>query len=320
MGNPDLPRQEEIREAQMATIDGANATVYERELPEFRTFTEGRKWFSANDDKAWTEKLYLIFIPFWFAYNGLVQQMGWLDTNTFWHVTQNFIMMLPYFLVPFLLKRKSPVPFYRQFWFRFQVYMVVLVFWVTYWHTEYFFDVLHMRYNFPNVTWYFDSMLLGPDQATALENEERIPVGMYLNTIAFFTSYHIAAVVVMRRLFNFARNAGATGRALAFIAAVIATSIFFAWAETFFYMTAAANGIVYYENLPDMLAVGSWFYALYFYVQFPNIYRLDEDPKRAPWSLWRCVAEASAAALFVLLLLDLWVMYFGFDFIPLPAA
>ena len=46
-------------------------------------------WFSRNPDKAWAEKFYLGFIPVFFAYNAVVQRMGWLDVGTGWHVVQN---------------------------------------------------------------------------------------------------------------------------------------------------------------------------------------------------------------------------------------
>lgn len=302
----------------MSTGSEVNTKIYTEELAEHRTFSKGRKWFSSNDDKAWAEKMYLIFIPGFFIYNAVIQQMGWLDTTTFWHVFQNVLMFLPYFLVPLFLLRNHAVPFYRQWWFKFQIYICVLTFFETYFHTEYFFEVLHMRYRFDEVNLYFDSMLLGPDQATALAEFKRIPVGMYFNTVAFFTCYHIAAIVVIRRLYNMTGGMSAQMRKVAFVAAVIFTAIFFAWAETYMYMTAAADGIVWYENLPRMLVVGSWFYALYFFVHFPNIYRMDEQETKAPWSIGRCILEASAASILVLLLLDLWVMYFGFDFIPLP--
>ena len=296
-----------------------SATQYVDVPEDNRTFSEGRKWFSANDDKAWAEKFYLFFIPVFFAYNAFIQNMGWLDTGNFWNVAQNLIMWAPYCVIlPLILRRNHSLPFYKQWWFRFQLYIFVLVFWVTFWHTEYFFEALGMRYRFPNVTWYFDSAYLGPDQATALANNERIPPSMYINTLAFFTVYHIAAIVVIRRLFNFARNFGASARKIAFAAAVAATALFFAWAETFFYMTAPAEGNVWYINLPWMLRVGSWFYMIYFLFTFPNVYWLDEAPEKQPWSYYRIVIEPTAMALFILFGLDMWVLL-GMPTVPGPA-
>lgn len=283
--------------------------AYEDLTPETRTFTEGRKWFSPNDDKAWAERFYLFFIPVFFGYNALIQNMGWLDVGNFWHVAQNLLMWVPYCIaLPMFLRRDQPLPYHRQWWFKFQLYLLVLVFWLTFFHTEYFFEALGMRYRFPLVTWYFDSAYLGPDQATALETHQRIPIGMYLNTMAFFTVYHIASVVVIRRLWNLARDHGAAARQLAFVVSVAVTALFFAWAETFFYMTAPAHDNVWYIDLPWMLKIGSWFYMIYFVFTFPNIFWLDERPERQPWSHYRVVIEPTAMAMFILFALDLWVL------------
>ena len=132
------------------------------------TSTPGAHWFSRNPDKAWGEKFFLSFVPVFFAYNALVQQMGWLDVGTFWHVAQNLLMWLPYcVLLPAWLRRDSGVPWRESYWFKFNVYMTVWIFYATYFHTEYFFEVLGLRYHFPGVEVAFDSALVGPDESTA---------------------------------------------------------------------------------------------------------------------------------------------------------
>ena len=158
---------------------------------------------------------------------------------------------------------------------------------------------------------------------------------MYLNTMAFFTVYHSAAIVVIRRLCHLARDLGGAPRRSAasappvpgqgwgrttaaerivFVIASFATAFFFAWAETFFYMTSAGHANVWYIDLHTQLYVGSWFYAIYFVFTFPNIYRLDEARDRAPWSLPRVMFEATAMTMFVLFLMDLWTMFYGAPF------
>jgi cycloeucalenol cycloisomerase len=63
-------------------------------------------WFSKNPDRAWAEKLYLIFIPVFFIYNAVMQQMGWVDAGNFWHITQDLLMWLPYCVIlPLILRR-----------------------------------------------------------------------------------------------------------------------------------------------------------------------------------------------------------------------
>lgn len=260
-------------------------------------------WFSKNPDKAWAEKFFLGFIPVFFAYNALVQGMGWLDVGNFWHVTQNLLMWIPYcLLLPLWLRRTSGVAWHHSYWFKFNVYMAVYVFFATYFHTEYFFEVLGMRYRFPEVTLYLDSNLLGPNEATALMEAKKIPLGMYFNAIAFFVVYHTAAVVCMRRVRTMTHGLGAGARWLSWVVIVAVTALFFAWAETFFYITGAATDNVWYEDLRAMLMVGSLCYALYFVVSFPNIYRMDEDGNT--WTVSRSIIEAGFVSMLSLLLLD----------------
>jgi cycloeucalenol cycloisomerase len=100
-------------------------------------------------------------------------------------------------------------------------------------------------------------------------------------------------------------------RRLAWVVIVGATALFFAWAETRLYITQAATGNVWYVDLPAMLRWGSIFYALYFVVSFPNVYRLDEDESGPRWTLARTVVEASFVGITSLLLLDLWARLLG---------
>jgi cycloeucalenol cycloisomerase len=269
-------------------------------------------WFSRNPDKAWGEKFFLSFIPVFLAYNAVIQKMGWLDVGNFWHVTQNLLMWVPYcVLLPAWLRRNSGVRWSDSYWFKFNLYMFVYVFFATYFHTEYFFSVLGIRYRFPHVTWYLDSALLGPDEKTAMQNFEKVPLGMYFNAIAFFIVYHAASVVCMRRIRTLTLNASAAIRYPLWILTVAATAYFFAWAETFLYVNSAAKDNVWYIDMPRMLSLGSACYALYFVVSFPNVFRLDEDGREPRWSLSRCAIEASAVSMLVLLLLDLFARIVG---------
>ena len=270
------------------------------------------KWLSTNPDKAFAEKLYLVFLPIFFAYNALIQSMGWLDVGDFGHVVQNFCMWVPYcLLLPAWLRRDSGIPWHRSYWFKFNLYMAVWIFYATYFHTEYFFELLGMRYRFPEVSLYFDSVLIGPEEETAAATWQKVPVGMYLNSVAFFIVYHTAAVVCMRRVRNLTTGFAAAPRRVAWFAIVGATALFFAWAETFFYITEDAAANVWYIDVPAMLRYGSFFYALYFVVSFPNVYRLDEDPTQPAWSLSRCVIEASFVAITSLTLMELWAHAIG---------
>lgn len=276
-------------------------------------------WFSKNPDKAWAEKFFLIFIPVFFGYNAMIQKTGWLDTDTFWHITQNLLMWFPYcVLLPLYLRRNSGVPVLQSYWFKYNLYIGIYIFFATYFHTEYFFSVLGLRYRFEHVHLYLDSALLGPPEATAAQTYQKVPVGMYLNSIAFFIVYHTASVVLMRRVRTMTLGASAAVRAVLWVLIVAATAYFFAWAETFFYIRSGAMANVWYVDLPRMLRIGSLCYALYFIVSFPNVYRLDEDEHGERWSLSRTALEACAVSMITLLLLDLFTWIYGP--IVLPAA
>jgi cycloeucalenol cycloisomerase len=270
------------------------------------------RWFSANPDKAWAEKFFLTYVPIFFLYNGVVQGMGWLDTNNFWHITQNLCMWIPYcVLLPAWLRRDSGIPWQESYWFKFNLYMFVFVFLVTYFHTEYFFELLGLRYRFDDVTLYFDAALVGPDEATAAETWQKVPPGMYLNAVAFFMVYHPLAIICMRRVRSMTLGLGATGRRISWIGIVAVTALLFAWAETRLYITQAASGNVWYVDLDAMLLWGSVFYSMYFLVSFPNVYRMDEEISDPRWSVSRTILEAFAAGAISLLLLDLWGNFVG---------
>ncbi len=265
------------------------------------------RWLSDNPDKAWAEKFFLTYVPVWFVFNIVVQAMGWLDTGNFWNVTQNLLMWFPYcVLLPLWLRRHSGVPWHQSFWFKYNVFIFVWVFFATYFHTEYFFEVLGIRYRFPDVTLYLDSALVGPDESTALATFQKVPPSMYLNATAFFVVYHVTAVIVMRAIRSLTLGWPTLPRQLAWIAIVGTASAFWGWGETAFYFQLAPNDManVWYEDLPRMLAYGSWYYALYFVVSFPMVYRLDEGRHDEPWSLSRVLIEASAAGMLTLFLID----------------
>ena len=58
-----------------------------------------------------------------------------------------------------------------------------------------------------------------------------------------------------------------------------------------------------YRDLPRMLRWGSLFYACYFIVSFPMVYRLDENPGE-DWPVGKVAVEALAAGMLLLFLLD----------------
>ena len=92
--------------------------------------------------------------------------------------------------------------------------------------------------------------------------------------------------------------------------AVLAAAYGFAWAETFAMTGGAIAEQFTYRDLPRMLQWGSLFYATYFVVSFPMIYRLDEGLSE-DWPLRRVAVEALAAGMLLLLLLDALTHFVG---------
>ena len=68
---------------------------------------------------------------------------------------------------------------------------------------------------------------------------------------------------------------------------------------------------VWYEDRAAMLRYGSIFYAMYFIVSFPNVYRLDENADQPRWPLSRVVIEACFVGVVSMTLLDLWANFIG---------
>ncbi|MHA7836642.1 MAG: hypothetical protein ACX98W_04200, partial [bacterium] len=139
----------------------------------------------------------------------------------------------------------------------------------------------------------------------------KVPIGMYFNSVAFFIVYHTIAIVCMRRIRTMTLAWSVGAQRLAWAILVVGAALFFAWAETRLYITEASAANVWYVDLERMLRWGSVFYALYFVVSFPNVYRLDEEMSEPRWTIGRTVVEASFVGAVTLALLDLWAGFLG---------
>ena len=262
--------------------------------------TGGGYWFSKNPSKAWGEKFFLCYFPFFFALNASKQVFGWMNAGTTWHILQNVLMLAPLYVIPILIRNEASLgrKWYETYWFKFNLWIYIFAFFATYFFTEYFFDVLGMVYHFPRVSLYWDANLLG-------SGEQRIPLGMYFNAAAFFVVYHSVAFVVMRRILTSKLN---VGRWVS-VPVILGCAYFFAWAETRMVATDANKPYFYYEDLAWMLAYGSGFYATYFLVSFSFAYRIDEGADEN-WPLRKIILEALAASMIVFFLLDVLAGWF----------
>jgi cycloeucalenol cycloisomerase len=259
------------------------------------------KWFSANPDKAWVEKFFLIYSPVWMAsmavmvLTGAAARLG--DTGLLVHA---FVTALPAVLVPAMLARRyTDRPWHDAYWFKANLYLFVFGFFGNYFGSEYFFDVLGMVYTYPKVTSTFDAALVGSGRQT-------VPVIMYPLTHVYFMTYHASATVVLRRL----RSLRLPGMALLFPVFVFLIGYFWAWVET----KAMANPMMAdsftYRDLPRMLAFGSAIYATYFIASFPIYYFIDEREDRR-WSLLQVTAGSLSASMLTLYMLDFAARWVG---------
>ena len=256
---------------------------------------QGGYWFSKNPSKAWAEKFFLYYLPFFFAINAGKQVFGWMNVGTFWHIVQNVLMLAPLYLVPMLIRDESALgrKWHETYWFKANLWIFIFAFFATYFFTEYFFDVLGMIYYFPQVTVFFDSALLG-------SGTQKAPLGVYFSGAAFFVVYHNLAIICMRRIRTSRLNVGS----IVWVLIVIASALFFAWAETRLGATDKNAPYFAYQDLAWMLKYGSVFYACYFLVSFPMFYRLDEGADEN-WPLSKVCIDALATSMMVFFLLDI---------------
>jgi cycloeucalenol cycloisomerase len=263
---------------------------------------EGGHWFSRNPSKAWGEKFFLAYSPFWMIGMGVMMQTG---TGARWgDFAQNLAILAlaaPAVLVPALVRDESALgrAWHETYWFKFNLWIAIFATIGSYFGSEYFFDVLGMYYNYPQLEWRLDSKLLGTGSQT-------VPLIMYASAYYYFLTYHTCAVLVMRR----ARTSRLGASAAVWPLIVLGAAYFFAYMETY----AMAGGSIAeqfgYKDLPRMLRWGSVVYACYFVVSFPMVYRLDEGEHES-WPLPRVCFEALAAGMLVLFLLDLAARFVG---------
>lgn len=260
------------------------------------------RWFSANPDKAWGEKFFLLYTPYWMLGMGVLMKT---EVGARWgDVALNLAMLVllaPLVVVPAFLRAGAADarPWWRSYWLKLNLWIGIYAAIGSYFGTEYFFDVLGMVYAYPQLGWRFDSVLLGSGTQT-------VPLIMYPSAHFYFVTYHTCGVIALRRI----RTARAFSAAWLWPVIVLVTAYGFAWAETFFMTDPSIAAQFYYRDLPRMLRWGSLFYACYFLVSFPMIYRLDEGPDD-DWPLRRVAVEALAAGMLLLVVLDTAARFVG---------
>ena len=264
-------------------------------------------WLSDDPGKAWAERFFLLYSPVWIAEVALVMTTGmltrWGDAG---FLAFSLLTALPLLLVPAYYHRRVPAlaatPWHRSYWFKLNLWIFLFVWIGTYFLTHYFFEVLGMRYAFPT-RWNLGAGLVGQGRD--------IPVFMYPLTQAYFVTYHVAMIVVLRRLHRGLGDlSGRPARRLALLAVGAALAYAVAYAETYFMASDFLRDLFWYQDKPRMLRWGSLFYACYFFVSLPLLYRMDEPPRPA-WTPGRAALEALAAGMLVFMILDAITLALG---------
>jgi cycloeucalenol cycloisomerase len=266
-----------------------------------RAVAEAGYWFSRNPSKAWGEKFFLIYSLIWIAGVALIQHSamykGWRDVGLLlWGCALGF----PLVVYPALFRDESHLNrrWYETYWLKMNLWIWIFVWIWSYFGSAYFFDVLGMRFNFPT-TWTLDAELVG-------RGTGKVPFTLYLQTQAYFMTYHTVAVLVMRRV----RTSRIGGNSLVMAAAVALLAYGIAYAETFVVANDFMVEQFHYLNRARMLSYGSILYGCAFIVSFPMVYRLDEGTDEN-WPLGRVVFESLAAGMLVMMLFDFWAKTIG---------
>lgn len=258
-------------------------------------------WLSDDPGKAWAERFFLLYSPVWILEVALVMTTGmltrWGDAG---FLAFSLLASAPLVLVPAVCHRRVPAlaatPWHRAYWFKFNLWIFLFVWVGTYFLTHYFFDVLGMRYAFPT-RWNLGAALVGT-------SHRDVPVFMYPLTQAYFVTYHVAMLVALRRVHRALGDLSRRpARRLLLILAAAALAYAVAYAETLFMASDFIRDLFWYADKPRMLRWGSLFYACYFMVSLPLLWRMDEPP-HPPMSPGRAALDALAAGMLVFMILD----------------
>lgn len=247
------------------------------------------RFFSSNPSKAWSEKFFLLYAPFWILWFVLIIYFEWyIDANKWLWIYFTLPMTLVCVLGPLVFQPASDRnrPFFQRFWVKCNVWIGIFNFVGNYFWTHYFFQLLGAKY------------LMDAHKLNG------IPLLCFFATQAYFTFYFSLTNVIQRALLTSIKDV--TMRRVSYIVLVAVLSYVTAFMETF-----TIQNFQYYtfDDRGRMYSIGSAFYAIYFIVGFPMFYRLEEYEKR--WSISRVAVDALGASMLVTILLDFWRLAIG---------
>lgn len=230
----------------------------------------------------------LYYQPVWIMSVVLVVYTGLYDVWGRWgYLAYGLIVALPPIVLPIIIVDKADEdrPITQRFWFKANVWIIIITFIGNYFWTHYFYVVLKARYEL--------------DHLHQLNN---VPVCMYLITHCYFVGYFTVSNILLRKWWLIVN-----GNLVLWYAAVLLLSWFTAFAET---VTIASYPYYHFQDWSKMLTAGTVFYALDFVTSFPFYYQLDEEVGRKK-TLQQTVLESLANCMMVTLLLDFWRLFLG---------
>jgi len=257
------------------------------------------RWFSENPDKAWGEKCFLFYSIVWTALMGIsVVTKLYVNLGDAGMLVMAAVIALPIILFPLIFHREQGVKWYETYWFKANLYILILNFFQSYFLSHYFFDVLGMVYSYPNVTTHFEAALVGT-------SGQPVPLIMYFFTQCFYMTYHVTAIVILRRVFTSGAGRFKLTKPVMFVLA----SLFWALMETFL-MSKVSGLTFWYRDVDRMMKFGTFVYAYSFITSFPFFFALDEKRDKK-WSVGKTALYAFAANAIALLLFDLTTQFIG---------
>lgn len=255
---------------------------------------------SDNPSKALMERFMLLYSPLWMGVVAAIVAYEWYEVFTpSDYLSLGLLLSLPCLLGPLLFSRGDPhessLTFTQRYSIKANVFIAIMSYIGHHFYTQYFYDLLGMRYTGP----------LEPGRGVDVNGA---PLSMLFCTHVYFMSYHVLVSPLYRATRSAFAPAGVRAREIAGAVFVVAAALFTAFAETWT-MTAFP-----YYTLPDdrssVLALASVFYGTLFVVTFPWFCSMDEDPAGPRWSMRRVVVEALAAMMVVLLCAEFWRLLF----------
>jgi cycloeucalenol cycloisomerase len=239
-------------------------------------------WLSNNPGKRWTERFVLVYSLVWIGVVVLVQVSRcfarWGDPG---HMALGIGLALPLWLVP--LFRAAPGdagrPMVERYVTVFNVWIFLFAFLQVYFGSQLFFDVLGMEYHF-HVHWIVN----------------RTPLFLYFMTVAYFSTYYVVTGILWRAYRT--SFPGAPAVVNWSVRALLAYAV--AFAETFGMANDLLREYFFYHDKSFVLRYGSLCYGFLFFVSFPLVHELGEDPRRPLPALRRIAWDVLAANTLVL--------------------